>query len=69
VLTLNILRRNGLSGFVLLSFKYVYAKLSWSRGVNRSTSLYHRQENKLDIGVCSLAIKEPSGTSVESVNC
>lgn len=60
--SLNILRRNDFLGFILLSFKYVYAKLSWSRGVKRSTSLNHRQENKLDIGVCSLTMKEPSGT-------
>ena len=55
-----------MSGFILLNFWCVYAKLSWSRGVNRSTSLNQRQENKFDIGVCALMMKDPSGTSIDS---
>lgn len=67
ILTLNIYKRKGLCGFILLSFKYVYAKLSWSLDVKRSTSLNQRQENKFDIGVWALTINEPSGTSAKHI--
>lgn len=39
------------------------AKLIWSLEVNRSTSLNQRQVNRLVIGICSLIITHPSGTS------
>lgn len=38
-------------------------KLSWSLEVNRSTSLNHRQEKRFVIGMCSLIMTHPSGTS------
>lgn len=67
-ITLNILSMSPLWGFILFSFKKVYPKLNWSRDVKRSTSLNHKHENKLDIGVCALIINDPSGTSAKSHN-
>lgn len=61
----NIFNWKRLSGFALVSRRKVCAKLSWSRDVKRSTSLNHRQENRLDMGVCSRMMKEPSGTSAD----
>jgi hypothetical protein len=61
----NIFNWKRLSGFALMSRRKVCAKLSWSRDVKRSTSLNHRQENRLDMGVCSRMMKEPSGTSAD----
>ena len=66
--TLNMFRKNGFPGFILLSFKKVYAKLNWSREVNRLTSLNQRHENKFDMGVWARTINEPSGTSTNKKN-
>lgn len=40
-------------------------KLNWSLAVKRSTSLNHRQENKFVMGMCSLMMTQPSGTSAK----
>ena len=43
----------------------VYPKDSWSLDVKRCTSLNHRQAMRLDMGVCSRKMTQPSGTSGE----
>lgn len=43
-----------------LSLHRTYGKLSWSREVNRTTSLNHRHVKRLVIGVCFLTIIDAS---------
>lgn len=59
----------------ILTVQFVFAlilsltveKLIWSLEVKRSTSLNQRQVNRLLIGMCSLTITHPSGTSANPV--
>jgi hypothetical protein len=59
-----MLRWKGFPRFILLSFMYVYVKLDWSHDVKWLTSLNH--ENKVDIGLWTRMMNDPSGTSVKS---